>query len=107
MINIAVKVSPSFLMQIDSFAVAKGLNRNELVVYALQEMLEKKVIPSVDTSHGVSGMMTLRMEEKMLEKITAIAKENGMSRSELIRRALIMYMGEKKFKNQKVVALRI
>jgi metal-responsive CopG/Arc/MetJ family transcriptional regulator len=107
MINIAVKVSPSFLMKIDSIAVSKGLNRSELVDYALQEMLEKEVIPSVDTSHGVSAMMTLRMEEELLKKITAIAKENGISRSELIRRAIVMYMGEKKVKNQKVVALRI
>ncbi len=93
---VAVKLTESLLARTDRFAISKHLSRSEVIRSAVQYALEKRDVLRLFEKLAPRGVgfktVTVKMPPELVDVYTQLSQSYGVSRSELIRRALEAYL---------------
>ncbi|AFV51232.1 hypothetical protein D878_gp05 [Sulfolobales Mexican rudivirus 1] len=95
---ISLKMPQSLLARADRFAMSRHVSRSELIRVAMQYALANRDVLRLfeklaPREHGYR-MVTVKMEVGLLNAYTWLSQTYGISRSELIRRALESFLDE-------------
>ena len=91
----SVKVPVELAQQIEHFCMNRGMSKSEVVRRAINEYLDSRHIEedvkNGPVFHPITSLLIFKMEKEDIDRLEEVSRRLGMSKSEVVRRAISKY----------------
>jgi metal-responsive CopG/Arc/MetJ family transcriptional regulator len=98
LVAVPFKSARWFIATVDRFATQRKITRSQVIKQAISEMLRNGVnVNDIDDRQTLSGnkvLCTVKMRDEMLQELDEYAMQHKLTRSEVIRRAVLYYLSK-------------